>query len=432
MDGFFIQECPCMPTVSTRHSRTLERHGRYGRLIAVCREHRIAGEYLDIAQWHAARSAGSPLVARSAVAEWENAVTGFLGMPHAVAVSMGRRAMTLTLEHLGVGRGDEVILPAFTCSILPWLVEQMGAKVVPADIDPFTFNVTPDSVTRRISDRTRAIVVLHAFGAPCPVDAIIQCVAERGIPVIEDCAHALGAEVRGRPAGTSGYASFLSFQPGKPINTYGGGMVVTRDLSLVEYIRQRTVHDADDPGPMASSVRHCQVDDRLYSSRFWPALHFFLSRPWVQSRAREAIRLKARVPLAPIQYLSEQAKLGLAKLPVLSRHLARRREMAALLKSLLNPRIRVQHVEPDDLSSWHLFVVLLPCRAVPVQRRLFWRGVIARTGEDLLENCARLLGYGDCPNTAHLLAYAMGLPMYDDITEAEISHVAAALNSCLF
>ena len=183
------------------------------------------------------------------VAEFERRVAAFTGVPQAAAVNSGRLGMRLILEYLGVGDGAEVIIPAYTLKDLIPIVRNSGAEAVPADIDPRTLNVTAASVERRITARTRAIIVLHAFGAPAPVDEITELADRRSIPVIEDCAHSLGATLHGRQTGSFGYAGFFSFEPTKPVNTYGGGMVVSRDPDLVRFIRAREAKKPSTPRP---------------------------------------------------------------------------------------------------------------------------------------------------------------------------------------
>lgn len=161
------------------------------------------------------------------------------GFSHCVAVSNGTAALSLALAALGVGPGDEVIVPALSfiaTGLAP--VHQMAVPVF-ADIDPVTFNLDPDDVERRITARTAAIIPVHLHGAPADMDRIMDIARRYGLAVVEDAAQAPGATHRGRPVGAIGAAGAFSLQVTKNIPTCGeGGLVVTGDADLAEKVRR--------------------------------------------------------------------------------------------------------------------------------------------------------------------------------------------------
>ncbi|WMX43993.1 DegT/DnrJ/EryC1/StrS family aminotransferase [Streptomyces roseicoloratus] len=161
------------------------------------------------------------------------------GHEHCVAVSTGTAALSLALAALGVGPGDEVIVPAMSfiaTGLAP--VHQMAVPVF-ADVDPVTFNIDPDDVERRITDRTRAIIPVHLHGAPADMDRITDVARRHGLAVVEDAAQAPGATHRGRPVGSIGEAGAFSLQATKNIPTCGeGGLLVTGDAGLAEAVRK--------------------------------------------------------------------------------------------------------------------------------------------------------------------------------------------------
>lgn len=161
------------------------------------------------------------------------------GFEHCVAVSNGTAALSLALAALGVGPGDEVIVPALSfiaTGLAP--LHQMAVPVF-ADIDPVTFNIDPDDIERRITDRTAAIIPVHLHGAPADMDRITEIAVRHGIPVIEDAAQAPGATHRGRPVGGIGAAGAFSLQVSKNIPTCGeGGLLVTGDAKLAQAMRR--------------------------------------------------------------------------------------------------------------------------------------------------------------------------------------------------
>ncbi|MCC7044024.1 MAG: aminotransferase class I/II-fold pyridoxal phosphate-dependent enzyme [Acidobacteria bacterium] len=151
----------------------------------------------------------------------------------AFAFMGGRRALSACIEALGLGRGDEVIVPGFTCVVVPNAFRFAGVEVKYCDIELETFGPDVASVEARIGSRTRAIVVHHLFGLVCrDYEAIVQLARNRNIRVIEDCAHATGARFRGRRVGNLGDIAFYSSERSKVFNTIVGGMAVTNDPEL--------------------------------------------------------------------------------------------------------------------------------------------------------------------------------------------------------
>lgn len=169
--------------------------------------------------------------------EFERAIADFVGVRHGIAVSSGTAALHLCLDALGVGEDDEVILPSFTFIAAGNAVLYQRARPVFVDIDPFTLNLDPAKLEQRITPKTRAIIVVHTFGYPANLDAILAIARNYGLPVIEDACEALGARYRGRPVGGIGNFGVFGFYPNKPITTGEGGMVVTRDSQMADTIR---------------------------------------------------------------------------------------------------------------------------------------------------------------------------------------------------
>jgi len=176
----------------------------------------------------AMRAAGQ-LVDGPHIAQFEEAFAARMGSNYAVATSYGRMAFYHLLQALQLPKGSEIILPALTFWVIPELARVAGLKPVFADVDPRLFTLDPCAFERAITSRTSAVVPTHLYGLPCDIERIVGIARRHGLAVIEDCAHALGAEWRGRPVGTLGDGGFFSFQLLKPLNTYGGGMAVTNN-----------------------------------------------------------------------------------------------------------------------------------------------------------------------------------------------------------
>jgi dTDP-4-amino-4,6-dideoxygalactose transaminase len=173
----------------------------------------------------------------------EQEIAKVCGVPHGVALASGTDALILALRACGVGTSDEVILPPFTFVATGSAVSALGAKPVFADIQPTTFNVDPAEIERRVTPRTRAIVVVHLYGLAADVDRIVAFARSRNLPVIEDNAQAVGAAYKGRPTGSLGDIACLSFYPTKNLGAYGdAGMVVTKSEKLAARIRTLRNH----------------------------------------------------------------------------------------------------------------------------------------------------------------------------------------------
>lgn len=174
----------------------------------------------------------------SETSAYARAFAGFLGLAHAFPFWKGRVALYAVLRALGIGRGDEVILPGYTCVMNVNPVMYVGAVPIYVDIEPRTFNLDPEAVAAAITPRTRLIIAQHTYGYPANLQAIQELADARGIVVIEDCCLALGSTYKGRMVGTLGRAAYFSFQWSKPYTTGLGGMAVTGDATLADSISQ--------------------------------------------------------------------------------------------------------------------------------------------------------------------------------------------------
>lgn len=164
--------------------------------------------------------------------EFERAVADFAGLPHGVAVNSGTSALHVCLRGLGIGPGDEVIVPSFAFVAAAGAVLYQQATPVFAEIDPETLTLDSRSVEREITAKTRAILVVHTFGCPADMDAILDLAERRRLLVIEDACEAIGAEYKGRKVGSLGRAGTFAFYPNKQITTGEGGVLVTADAEL--------------------------------------------------------------------------------------------------------------------------------------------------------------------------------------------------------
>jgi dTDP-4-amino-4,6-dideoxygalactose transaminase len=173
---------------------------------------------------------------------FEEELGSFHGLPPGVATSSGTTALHLALLSLGVGPGDEVLLPSYVCSAPLHAAYHSGATPVLVDVDPTTGNMDPDDLKKRLTSKSKAIIAVHLFGLPVGMDEILAL----GLPVIEDCAQSLGANLEGQMLGTLGAISICSFYATKLITTGEGGMLLSRDSDLLEKARDLRNYDKRD------------------------------------------------------------------------------------------------------------------------------------------------------------------------------------------
>jgi perosamine synthetase len=169
--------------------------------------------------------------------EFEHAIAQYVGVPHAVGVSSGTAGLHLCIRALNIGEGDEVIAPSFTFVAVANAVRYERATPVFVDIDPITLNLDPAKIEAAITPRTRAILIVHTFGIPANMQAILDIASRHHLLVIEDACEAIGAEYHSRRVGSFGDAAVFAFYPNKQITTGEGGIVVTRDATLAQRLR---------------------------------------------------------------------------------------------------------------------------------------------------------------------------------------------------
>ena len=176
------------------------------------------------------------------VREFEQAFAAYKGTRHAVAVSSCTAALHLSLIAAGIGPGDEVIVPAMTfCATVNAVIHAGGTPVL-ADVDPIDFNITLDSLSSKLTDRTRAIVPVHFAGRACDLKGMMNFAREQNLVLIEDCAHAIESTRDGMSAGTAGKFGCFSFYATKNVTTAEGGMVITDDAEAADRIRRLALH----------------------------------------------------------------------------------------------------------------------------------------------------------------------------------------------
>ncbi len=204
------------------------------------------------------------------VAAYEHAFAERVGAPHAVAFMKGRFAFYAALKALGVGEGDEVVMPGYTCAVVPAAATNVGMTPVYAEIEPVYCTPTLDAIRAKVTDRTRAIMIQHTYGWPnVDLAEIATFAAERNLALFEDCCHALGTTCRGKHAGTWGTAGFFSSQWSKPFTTGLGGVLVCNDDAFAEKVRQVRAESAH--APSAKLAAQLAVQNIIFDLAVYPS-----------------------------------------------------------------------------------------------------------------------------------------------------------------
>jgi perosamine synthetase len=331
---------------------------------------------------------------------FEDAMAKYIGTSHAVAVSSGTAGLHLCIKALGIGEGDEVIVPSFTFIAAANVIRYERAQPVFVDIDANSLNMSPAAIEQAITAKTRAILVVHTFGRPAEMTAIMDIASRHGLLVIEDACEAIGAAYQGRMAGSFGDAAVFAFYPNKQITTGEGGTVVTRRPELATHIRA-----------LRNQGRYDSTD-------------------WLQ-----------HADLGYNYRLSEiNCALGLAQLKRIEPILQQREKVArqyqqslAEISELLLPTIDV----PDVRISWFVYVVRLHAAFTEAAR-----DSIIATLTSAGIGCARYFApihlqpsysawrtSAALPVTEAQASRTIALPFFNRITEDEIAHVSDTLRA---
>lgn len=341
------------------------------------------------------------------VVEFEGVVARYTGATEAVAVNTGTAALHAAMWAARIGPGDEVIVPAISFVASANCVLYVGATPVFADLSPDTLNIDPEDVLRKLTPRTKAILVVDFAGHPCDHDALRAIADQRGLIVIEDAAHSLGATYKGRQVGALQDITTLSFHPVKQVTTGEGGMVLTDDAAIAKRVR---------------SFRHHGIDVDLHA------------RNKTNSWEYDIVDLGFNYRLPDIN-----CALGVSQLAKSDRWLEQRRAIAGRYHEALHgvPMLQLPEQSIDCLSAWHLYVVRLNLDTITASRSQVFAALRA---ENIGVNVHYIpipwmtyyanLGYkrGQWPVAEREYERAISLPMYPGMIEQDVADVVVAIN----
>ena len=343
------------------------------------------------------------------VKRFEEEFSRYVGARHAVAVNSCTAALHVALLAHGMGRGDEVITSSMTWSATVNMIEVAGAKPVFADVDRKTLQITPESVAAAVTERTRAILPVHFAGQACDLDGLAAIATPRGLTMIQDAAHAVGTEFRGKRIGSDGVTACFSFHPIKNITTGEGGMITTGSDELAEKFRLLRFHGVN----RDAWSRYGNVDSPRYET-VTPGWKYGLT--------------------------DLQAALGIHQLAKLDGFIERRTHLAELYHAQL---AEIDGVKPlgratgTNRHAWHLFVVTIEPDCFGCDRDRFMQLMAQQgVGTGLHFTAVHLHGYyrsrygygpGDLPNTEWASDRVVSLPLFPGMNDADVSRVCKAI-----
>lgn len=324
-------------------------------------------------------------------AAFEKSFAEYCGARYCVGVGNGLDALMLSLKALGIGEGDEVIVPSNTYIATALAVTYVGATPIFVEPDIRTFNINPALIDVAISKKTKAIIPVHLYGQSCDMDAIMSIAKKHELFVIEDCAQAHGARYKGKKVGTFGDVAGFSFYPGKNLGALGdAGAVVTNNQEIADVVRSL--------GNYGSDYKY----HHIYKGN--------------NSRLDEL-----------------QAAFLAAKLPHLERMNVERRRIASLYtEGITNPKVVTPYVPEYCEPVWHIYGICCKEREA-LEKHLNDKGIGTNKHYPIpmhMQDCYRDLGIkeGELPIAEEISATELSIPMYYGMTDAEIQYVIDAIN----
>ena len=322
---------------------------------------------------------------------FEKEFASYMGVKNCVGLNSGTDALILAVRALGIGPGDEVIIPAGTYIASVLGVTENGATPVYVDSKKDTFLIDPDKIEQAITDKTRAILPVHLYGQACDMDRIGEMAKKHNLAVIEDCAQCHGSKWNGVLAGTQGTIACFSFYPTKPLGALGdAGAIVTNDDELAQKVRML----------------------RNYGSK----KKYHNESIGVNSRLDE---VQAAVLKVGLKHLDESndIRIGYAK---------------EYLEKINNPKVTLPYTDPQATHVFHLFPVLVDDQEA-FQKYLEGKGIKSQVHYPIppyVAECYSYQGYKweDYPNAAYIARHEVSLPMYSGMSSEDVEAVIKAVN----
>ncbi len=324
------------------------------------------------------------------VSELEKKISDYHGVSAAIGVASGTDALHLSLDALGIGKGDEVITTPFTFFATSEAIIYRGATPVFVDVEPDTLNIDVKKIEEKITKKTKAIVPVHIFGHPADMKEIQKIAKKHNLRVIEDCAQAFGASINGKKVGSFGDAGCFSFYPSKNLGAYGdAGMITLNDASAAETIKRLRNHGS------AGAYRH------------------------------ESIGFNSRLD-------EIQAGILLVKFKRIDEYNKKRRQKAELYTKLLSSGVKCPKEKSGFYHVYHQYTIMTPKRN-EIQNKLKAAGISSVVYYPIplhLQEALRFMGHkeGDFPVAEKAAREVLSLPMHPGLEESTMKKIAEIIN----
>lgn len=353
--------------------------------------------------------------------------------------SSGRQALLDVLRSFNIGKGDEVILQAFTCIAVPEPIMWTKAKPIYCDIKKDTYSIDPEDVRRKITPNTKAIILQHTFGIPGPIDEVLAIAKEHNLVVIEDCAHALGATYHGKPLGTFGDAAILSFGRDKCVSSVFGGAIITRDKTRAHALQaMQEARSLPSKKWVMQQLLHPILFSLILPLYFWDgfgkAMLVAAQKVGLLSRAVAYEEREGKKPNhIKYSYSPALAMLLLKQLEKLDAMIARHQEIAAEYHRELH--IQSLRVGKSNVMHPYLrFPVLVQNRDQLILKARQCHMLLGDWYDAALVPSASnfwVFRYipGSCPNAEKIAKEIINLPTYPYLTDTQVTQVIDFMNS---
>lgn len=356
------------------------------------------------------------------VTEFEKEFAGYIGTKHAISVGNGTDALVIALKALGIGEGDEVITSTFTYFASAECISAVGATPVFVDVEKDTFNIDPDKIEEKITERTKAIIPVHIFGQSADMDKINIIAKKHNLKVIEDACQAVGAKYKGKMIGTLSDVACFSFFPTKNLSCAGdGGMIVTSDDNVATIAIALRTHGSGETGQKAYNLLN-NITEEVVTSKsgddtVYNPLKYYNYLIGYNSRL-DAI----------------QAAILRVKLPYLDKWNSRRKEIAKIYdEELIDSNVITPRVREENDTVYHQYVLQSDNRE-EMLAKLKEKGIATGVYYPVplhLQKVYTDLGYkeGDMPVAEYLSHRTFAIPVYPELSEEQIQYIVDSIKN---
>ncbi len=354
------------------------------------------------------------------VKEFEKEISEYLGVKHSISVGNGTDALIIALKALGIGEGDEVITTPYTFFATAESISIVGATPVFVDVDIDTYNIDPEKIEEKITDKTKAIMPVHIFGQPCDMDSINKIAKKDNLKVIEDACQAIGAEYKEKMIGGISDIACFSFFPTKNLGCAGdGGMIVTNDDNLATICRALRTHGSGTDGHKAYNIIHNieedTTEDKGTDNTVYNPLKYYNYLIGQNSRLDELQAAILRIKLRELDKWND----------------ARRENARFYNEKLKDTKFITPFEDENSKHVYHLYILQSENR-IELVNYLKDKGIATGVYYPVplhLQKAYKDLGYkeGDLPNAEYLSHRTFAIPIFPELTDEEKEYIVEKL-----